>query len=167
LQAGLIINAVRYIYEIRKRDTYKVASHLKPVRERLGHLKAVDVNEDTIHRYQKYRLQSVAHGTVNRECQMLGQALNKVAYPHVISRPIVIRKLTESFPRQDFFEPQEVESVLSHLPGYLQDYVRFAWLSGWRKGSISSLTWEHVHTSEIRVPTSKNGEPLVLVLTGG
>src|SRR4029453_9431131 len=63
-------------YEIRKRDTYKVASHLKPVRERLGHLKGVDINEDVIHRYQKYRLQqNASHGTVNRECQMLGQAL--------------------------------------------------------------------------------------------
>jgi integrase len=74
--------------------------------------------------------------------------------------------LTESFPRQDFFEPKEVESILSRLPGYLQDYVLFTWLSGWRKGSISSLTWEHVHKGEIRVPTSKNGESLVLSLTG-
>ena len=74
--------------------------------------------------------------------------------------------MTESFPRQDFFEPKEVESILSRLPGYLQDYVLFTWLSGWRKGSISSLTWEHVHKDEIRVPTSKNGESLVLSLTG-
>ena len=61
---------------------------------------------------------------------MLGQALNKIAYPKIVSHPIVIHKLTESFPRQDFFEPKEVESILSHLPGYLQDYVLFAWLSG-------------------------------------
>jgi hypothetical protein len=91
------------------------------IRERLGHLKAADVDEDVIHRYQRYRLQTHSHGTVNRECQMLGQALNKIAYPKIISRPIVIRKLTENFPCQDFFEPKEVESLLPHLPGYLQD----------------------------------------------
>ena len=64
---------------------------------------------------------------------MRGQALNKIAYPKIISRPIVIRKLTESFPRQDFFEPQEVESY-SHLPDYLQDYVLFAWIRDGGKG---------------------------------
>ena len=86
-------------YEIRKRDSYKVASHLKPVRSRLGHMKAVDVDKDVIHCYQRYRLQQhAAHGTVNRECQMLRQALNKIACPEIISRPIVIRKLTESSP---------------------------------------------------------------------
>ena len=84
---------------------------------------------------------------------MLGQALNKLAYPKIIPRPIVIRKLTENFPRQDFFEPQEVECLLPHLPDYLQDYVRFAWYSGWRKGEISSLTFSEVHLSakEIRL----------------
>jgi integrase len=155
-------------YEIRKRDTYKVASHLKHVRERLGKLKAVDINEDVIHRYQKFRLQSVSHGTVNRECQMLGQALNKLAYPKIISRPIRIRKLTENPPRKDFFEPQEVQQILAYLPDYLKDYVLFAWLSGWRKGEVSKLTFDDIQGNEIRLwhDQSKNGEPRILTLTG-
>ena len=61
-----------------------------------------------------------------------------------------------------FYEKLGLES----LPDYLKDYVLFAWYSGWRKGSISSLTWEYVYEDEIRVPTSKNGEPLLLLLTG-
>jgi integrase len=156
-------------YEIRGKGVYKMTSHLRPVLERLGHLKAADVDEDTINRYQRHRLKFVANGTVNRECQLLGQALNKIAYPKIIARPIVMRKLPENQPRQDFFEPHEVEELIKYLPDYLQDYVRFAWYSGWRKNEISSLIWDNVYprSREIRLhpENSKNGEPRLLVLT--
>jgi integrase len=158
-------------YKIRgKKTIYKASSHMKPVRERLGHLKVIDVSEDTIDRYQRYRMNSVSTSTVNRECQLLSQALNKIAYPKVISRQVIIRKLPENSPRQDFFEPEEVEKVISFLPDYLKDYVRFAWLSGWRKNEVSTLKWNDVHLNsrEIRLhpENSKNDEPRLLILAG-
>ena len=114
-----------------------------------------------------YRLQFVSHGTINRECQMVGQAL-KMAYPKIVSRPIIIRKLTENAPRRDFFEPQEVQKIIDYLPEYLQDYVRFAWYSGWRRGEISSLTFDDIRKDEIHLKpeNSKNGEARLLPLTG-
>ena len=39
---------------------------------------------------------------------------------------------------------EEIDTVIAHLPDYLQDFVRFAYLSGWRKGEIASLTWNDV-----------------------
>ena len=90
----------------------------------------MDVTEDVIERYQRQRRKTHSSGTVNRECQMLGQALNKLAYRRrIISRPVYIRKLEEFNIRRDFFEPWEVEKVISHLPEYLRDYVRFAHIS--------------------------------------
>jgi integrase len=44
-----------------------------------------------------------------------------------------------------FFERAEFEAVIAALPEYLQDFTRFAFLCGWRKGQIASLKWEHVN----------------------
>jgi len=83
----------------------------------LGHRKVIDIKEDTIQWYQKQRLkEGVSNATVNRECQLLGQSLNSVAYPRYIPRPIKIRKLSETNVRTDFFEPDEIEAVISFLP---------------------------------------------------
>ena len=90
-------------------------SHLKPVREHLGKKRVADITEDVIGRYQRERLKNVSKSTINRECQLLGQAL-KLAFPSIINRPIRIRKLPESAPREDFFEPKEIEAVIANLP---------------------------------------------------
>ena len=144
-------------------------SHMKPVREKLGGKKAADITEEMVTRYQRDRIDHVSKSTVNRECQLIGQALNKFAYPTIISRPIRIRKLAESPAREDFFEPGEVESVIVFLPDYLRDLVRFAWLSGWRKQECTTLTWDCVSFSskEIRLKpqNSKNREGRILPMT--
>ncbi|ETW92620.1 MAG: integrase, partial [Candidatus Entotheonella gemina] len=102
--------------------------------------------------------------------QLLGQSLNSVAYPQYISRPIKIRKLSETNVRTDFFEPDEIEAVISFLPEYLQDYVRFAHITGWRRNEISSLQWEDVSVQHkiirLNPENSKTGESRILVLTG-
>ena len=109
-------------YEVRgKKAVYKSRSHLKPVYEALGHLRVVDVTEETIEQYQGQRRKTHSNGTINRECQMLGQAINKLAYrKRIISRPVYIRKLEEFNIRRDFFEPWEVENIIKYLPDYLE-----------------------------------------------
>jgi integrase len=158
-------------YEDRgKKTVYKSASHLKPVYAVLGHLRVVDVNEDVIERYQRQRAKTHSNDTINRECQMLGQALNKLAYRRkIISRPVYIRKLEEFTARRDFFEPFEAEKVISFLPDYLEDFVRFAHISGWRKNEIATLEWSDVSFSSniIRLNSlnSKTGDTRILPLT--
>src|SRR5215831_14198571 len=138
-----ILSTLEADYELRGKDIYKMKSHLKPVRERLGTMKAADVTEDTITKYQRYRLESVSKSTINRECQLMGQAL-KHAYPKIIARPIKIRKLPEGSPREDFFEPLEVVQVIQFLLEYLKDLVRFAHISSWRKQEITTLQWDSI-----------------------
>lgn len=159
-------------YEDRgKKGVYKSASHLKPVYKALGHLRVVDITEDTVERYQRERLKTHSNGTINRESQMLGQALNKLAYrKRIISRPVYIRKLEEFNIRRDFFEPWEVEKVVGVLPDYLQDFVRFAHISSWRKNEISTLTWEDISlpSQMIRLDSAHNktGDTKILPIVG-
>ncbi|HYC60748.1 MAG TPA: hypothetical protein VEK79_14390 [Thermoanaerobaculia bacterium] len=55
-----------------------------------------------------------------------------------------IRKLSERNARQGFFEHDEYERVITHLPDYLEDACRFAYLSGWRRGEVFALEWTDV-----------------------
>ncbi|ETW95947.1 MAG: hypothetical protein ETSY1_28555 [Candidatus Entotheonella factor] len=146
-------------------------SNLKAVKRILGHRKVVNIKEETIQFYQNQRLQEgVSNATVNRECQLLGQSLNSIAYPKYIPRRIKIRKLSETNIRTDFFEPDEIKAVIGFLPEYLQDYVRFAHITGWRRNEISSLQWEDVPIQHkiirLNPENSKTGESRILVLTG-
>jgi integrase len=46
--------------------------------------------------------------------------------------------------RTGFFEPGEFRAVVTHLPAALSPVAEFAYLTGWRKGEVLSLTWAQV-----------------------
>ncbi len=62
--------------------------------------------------------------------------------------------------RRGFFEPAEVEQLLRHLDADHADVVTFAYLTGWRRSEILSLTWDAVDRTRgtLRLDDSKNGE---------
>ncbi len=70
--------------------------------------------------------------------------------------------------RQGFFEKDEVNRVIGLLRTAHGEAVRFAYLSGWRRGEVLPLRWEQIDRSarEARLYTSKNGHPRVLPLEG-
>jgi integrase len=144
-------------------------SHLKPLRKAFGHLRALDVTAARIDRYVKHRLaDGKKPATVNRETQLLGQAF-KLAQKHQFVQKVPhIRHLPERNIRQGFFEQDEFEEVLKHLPDYLKDVVRFAYLSGWRKGEIAQLQWSDVDRKarviRLRPDISKTDDGRILVL---
>jgi integrase len=59
---------------------------------------------------------------------------------------------------------------LEALPCLLSlcDYILFAYLTGMRKGEVSSLTWKNLEGDTLRLPgkNSKNGEGRVIPLEG-
>jgi integrase len=70
--------------------------------------------------------------------------------------------------RQGFFNDEDFNAVATALPGYLSDFARFGYLTGWRKGEIASLRWEDVDDNVIRLrgQNSKNGEGRMVTLDG-
>ena len=146
-----------------------VKSHLKPVREHLGMLRAVDLTATRVERFVHERLRDgKAPATTNREVGALKQALNLARKQGRLSRVPYIPMLREDNARQGFFERAESEAVVANLPGPIDDIARFAYLCGWRKGEILGLRWSAVDRSggEIRLQTSKNGRGRVLPTDG-
>lgn len=94
-----------------------------------------------------------------------------------LARAPHIALLEESNAREGFLEPEEFESVRSHLRTDLVDVATFAYLTGWRAGAIRALEWRDVAfdrrggvvvggTVRLRVATSKNRRPYEAVLLG-
>jgi integrase len=68
--------------------------------------------------------------------------------------------LPERNARQGFFEADEFHALSRVLPDDLQDFVRFGYLTGWRKGEIQTLTWDCIDRAagviRLRAQHSKN-----------
>lgn len=147
-------------------------THLKPIREAFGDLRAVHVTTRRIDAYIDRRLEDDgrAPGTINRETQLLGQAFKLgIKCGEVITAPY-IRRLSENNVRRGFFERAEFDAVVAALPDYLRDFTRFAYMTAWRKGQVASLMWADVDRSAgviiARAEHVKNGRAHKIVLEG-
>jgi integrase len=137
--------------------------------ERVGDVKAIEISTPWLRRYVTQRQGDGAKpATVNRELAAMRRAMNLAREDGLLREVPRFPHLREDNARQGFFEPDEVDRVISHLPDYLKDLVRFAWLTGWRKGEILGLTWDWVDLPgrAIRLPTSKNDRGRLLALEG-
>jgi integrase len=152
------------------KSAYKLGSFIRAVRAYFGTWKASDVDAAAIdRRIEALRAAGKKNATINRQLQVLGAAL-KLGHERKKLRELPsIRKLSEKDnARQGFFEAAEVETVIAALPDYLRDLVRFAYLTGWRKGEVVSLRWEWVDLAggTVTLPTTKNGLPRKLTFGG-
>ena len=96
--------------------------------------------------------------SINREFSVLRRAF-KLGYLHdLVPRMPVVSRLPELKVRNEFFTRNEVDALLKHLPEYLVDVVRFAYLAGWRQGEVIGLLWANVNWSEavIRLEPEQN-----------
>jgi integrase len=147
----------------------RLKSHLKPLRGFFALTRAVNVTTADVERYIAERLKAnKARATINRETGALKQAFNLARKQARLTRVPYIPMLREDNARQGFFEHNDFEAIVGHLPDPINDVARFAYLSGWRRGEIVSLTWDAVDRigREVRLRTSKNGHGRVLPLDG-
>ena len=131
---------------------------------------AADITERKIDLYIKYRLKlGRSRTTVNRELQLLGQALRLAKRKKLLKEVPHIEKFSEKDnARQGFFEREEFETIVGFLPDYLKDLTRFAYHTGWRKGEILTLEWRDIHGDVIRLrpEIAKNKDGRVIILVG-
>jgi integrase len=166
-----LLDALEHDYKIRNKDTPSSKSHLRRARDNFGHYRATALTPKHIDAFIEQELDNgLAPATINRCTQLLSQAYNLALRRKEISARPYIRKLPENNARQGFFEHDEMERVVAHLPEYLKDACRFAYLSGWRRGEVFTLEWNDVdHRSRVirlRPEESKNGQGRTLALVG-
>ena len=122
------------------------------------------LTKDDVEKYISERqLAGKKPATINRVTEVLKRAF-KLAQQ---SAP-KIRHLTEDNIRTGFFACDELERVVEGLPADLQDFVRFAFATAWRKSEIGSLRWSDVEDGVIRLraANSKNRQPRHVVIDG-
>ena len=134
--------------------------HILPV---LGNVKASRINTATVRSYAATRQrEGAANATINRELAAIRRALMLGLESGLIPQVPKIPMLAEAAPRAGFFGDEEVEALCAHLPDYLAPVIRFAYITGWRRGEIRDLEWRHIdwEQREVRLEPgeTKNGE---------
>ena len=116
------------------------------------------------------RRQLTANATINRELAWLKHMFTlAIRSGKLLTRPH-IELLPEHNARQGFFEPEQLQAVLRHLPEDVRPVVEFAAITGWRvKSEVLTREWRHVdfQAGEIRLDRyeAKNKEPRTFVMT--
>jgi integrase len=127
-----------------RRSLRRVEGGVKHLREFFGDYRAVDITEDRINAYVVHRKQQeAANATINRELAALKRAF-RLAGGKVGQLPR-FQMLRESNTRKGFFEAEQFQSVLQHLPDALKPVFQVAYITGWRVPSeILTRRWQHV-----------------------
>lgn len=112
----------------------------------------------------------VSPAEINRELQILKRIFSLAISSGRIAGKPKITMLREAPARAGFFEREQYESVLAHLPAEVGAVISFAYITGWRIPSeVLPLEWRQVDFGggEVRLDpgTTKNGEGRVFPLT--
>jgi integrase len=173
----LLDGLVRDYQQNGRRSVDTLKGRLVPVRAAFGFRSNVDIPGALIERYKGDRLAAttrrkslVAVATLNRELAALKRAFRLGVEQGRITHVPIIKLLAEHNVREGFVEPAGFGEIAKNLPEPLDDVARFAFVCGWRKQEILSLSWSDVDLDARRVrlrrENSKSEEPRVIVLTG-
>ena len=156
--------------------TRRITKHLTPVfgGKRMAGITSADVVAYIAHRKEQgivnkhgVRRADVSNAEINRELQTLKRIFNMAIEHDLIAMKPKIKLLEESAARSGFFEPEQIASVLAHLPEEIQPVIRFAYQTGWRIASeVLPLEWRQIdfNAGEVRLDagTTKNKDGRVI-----
>lgn len=152
-----------------RRSLNRVEDAVEHLREFFGDSKAIDITEDRLSAYIVHRQdQDAANATINRELAALKRAF-RLAGKKVGQVPR-FQMLRENNARKGFFEQEQFQAVLRHLPAHLKPVFQVAYITGWRVPSeILTRKWQHVdlEANWLRLDPgeSKNSEGRMFPLT--
>ena len=136
------------------RDDYAVNGRKssKRLETSLGHLtaafglnRALDITTDRVRAYIADRqADGASSASIQKELAALKRAINLAIQAGRLTSKPYIPGIAVNNVREGFAEAAELEKVVEHLPADLRPAVRFAFLTGWRKGEILPLKWAQV-----------------------
>ena len=114
----------------------------------------------------------VSNGEINRELTALKRIFSLAVQADKLTRKPHIPMLQERNTRLGFFEPEQLDAVLAHLPEEIQPVIEFGAITGWRIASeVLPLEWRQVDmvAAEVRLDahTTKNGAAAIFPVHGG
>jgi integrase len=137
---------IRDDYEKNGRDVNHLDTVLNRLGESLAGLRAADITTDKISAYQAAQKRAgYANATINREIAALKRAFRLAHRAGRITTVPHLDMLQEDNVRKGFFEPDQLKTLLKHLPEYLHPVFRVAYMTGWRvKSELLTRQWRHV-----------------------
>ena len=149
-------------YEVNgRRSEEAMRCRVAKLREFYGQRRAVDITTDSITAYVRSR-QGAKPATVRYELAMLKRMFRLALRAGRIAHRPEFPTIEVRNARKGFFEHDDFEHVVQGLPEALRSFVRFAYLTGWRKGEVQGLTWRLVdfEAGVVRLEPgmTKNGE---------
>jgi integrase len=111
-----------------------------------GGTKAIDVTTASVERYKTLRLKDrSAPATVNRELAALKRMFRLGLRQGMVATMPYISMLAEHNVRKGFFELDQFQAILEHLPAEYHALFELASITGWRmKSELLSRQWRHV-----------------------
>jgi integrase len=163
LEADFRLRGLRWLKQARY--------HATPIRVWFGDVRASKLTIAGIDRYIEGKLaEGYTPASVNRQTGLLAQALRLAHRRGTLASVLAVRRLPEQNARQGFLERADLDQVVAALPVYLQDLVRFAYLTAWRRGELVSLRWSDVDCDggviRLRPEHSKNGRGRTVAIEG-
>ena len=128
-----------------RRSGARMETSLTHLRAAFGLDRAGDITTDRMTRYVRARLDAVAApASIRNELAALKRAFRLAHRAGRVAAVPAFPSLAVDNVRSGFFEPEDLAALLRELPVPLRPVVRFAALTGWRKGEILGLTWAAV-----------------------
>jgi site-specific recombinase XerD len=108
--------------------------------------KAIDITTASVERYKTLRLkEKAAPATVNRELAAFKRMFRLGLRQGMVSTMPYISMLAEHNVRKGFFELDQFQAILEHLPIEFGPLFELAYITGWRlRSELLSRQWRHV-----------------------
>lgn len=111
-----------------------------------------------------------SNGQLNRELTTLKRIFTLAVQDGKLLRKPHVPLLAEDNVRTGFFEAEQFESMVKHLPEDIRPVMRFAYITGWRLANeVLPLEWRNVDfaSGEIRLDSgkTKNKDGRVFIMT--
>jgi integrase len=166
--------AALYLTDYRlngRRSLRDATRNVETLRGAFGIDRALEITADRIAAYTERRLEAgLKPASVNRELAALRRMFTLAIRAGKIATRPHIALLAEDNAREGFLEPADFAALGARLAAWLADVAIFAYLTGWRKGEVATLTWADVDLRSgvirLRAAHSKTKRPRVVILRG-
>jgi len=165
-----LLNEVEQHYERHaRRNLRNAVRHIATLKAFFKGRSAAELDRQRINRFvDKRRAEGYANGSINRELSVLQLGYRLAVKDRRITADLMphFELLPEAAPRKGFFEPEEYQALLQHLPSYLQGVLTFGYWVGLRREEALGLRWHQVDlvNRQVELERTKNGEDRVVVM---
>ncbi len=115
-----------------KRNRTDPSRHVRRLAESFGDLLGEEITEERIAAYSRKRMETdgMTPATLRRELAILKRML-RLASPRLPRVPLVDLPRVDNA-RQGFFEEDDLQAILVHVPAHARNLAEFLYLTGWR-----------------------------------